>query len=200
VRRAATAAIAVLIVGSIASCGGSGSNTSPTSSSATSAHSTTTITAPTFEVSANDFITALNPQLPLVVDGSAPLGTDTRGDSVFGGQITSDKGVFILTDQTLFDHVEAVTVRVKGAGGAFTTPAQLLAAVGASLWRLSADALDAFRSDALPRLGTLTQTRTTMTVGTFYVLTAAVVDSSTLDYVFSPIGSAPPAGAERLGS
>jgi hypothetical protein len=65
--------------------------------------------------------------------------------------------------------------------------------IGASLYALSTDAITAFGEDVLPRLSALDQSRTTITVGSFYDLTIVVVNSSKLTYIFTPVGVAPAA-------
>ena len=74
-----------------------------------------------------------------------------------------------------------------------STPARLLSGIGASLFAMSADAVAAFGEDVLPKLSVLDQTRTTITVGSFYDLTIVVVDSNTLTFVFTPVGVPPAA-------
>lgn len=80
------------------------------------------------------------------------------------------------------------------------TPTRLLGGVGSSLNGSSADAAAAFTADALPRLSNISQTRTTITVGSYYDLTVVVLDGLKLVFVFTPVGISPPAGAEVLGS
>jgi hypothetical protein len=89
--------------------------------------------------------------------------------------------------------VSAIVVRTTGTAGSVPTPARLLSGIGASLYALSADAITAFGQDVLPRLSSLNQSRTTITVSSFYDLTIVVVDSSKLTYIFTPVGVAPAA-------
>ena len=76
----------------------------------------------------------------------------------------------------------------------------MLSGVGVSLYALSPDVADAFRQYALPRLTSVSQNRTTITVGTYYDLTIVIVDQSTLVFLYTPVGVAPPVGAENLGA
>lgn len=158
---------------------------------------TTTTEPPSepFAGSVNDFITQLNVQLPLLVEDEtpAPLPTAISADGTFGGQVTSDTEVRILPEGNAFEPVSAVVVRAKGTAGSVSTPARLLSGVGASLYAMSVDAVNAFGEDVLPQLSVLDQARTTITVGTFYDLTIVVVDTSSLTFIFTPVGVAPPA-------
>ena len=72
--------------------------------------------------------------------------------------------------------------------------------LGVSLYALSPDVADAFRQYALPRLTSISQNRTTITVGTYYDLTIVIVDQSTLVFLYTPVGVSPPVGAENLGA
>jgi hypothetical protein len=155
-----------------------------------------------FTASVNDVISQINLQLPLLVtEGAATkLPTTVVRDGVFGGPVTRSVDIYLLSSANAFSPVRAVTVRVSGAAGSVQTPARLLGGVGVSLYSLSSEALDAFRKDALPRLSAITQTRTTITVGTFYDLTVVVLDQSKLGFVFTPIGVRPPSGVETIGA
>ncbi|MET0134814.1 MAG: hypothetical protein ABW215_14625 [Kibdelosporangium sp.] len=148
----------------------------------------------------NDAIAQINVQLPLMVldEPATPL-PDTSSSGVFGGRVTADAAVYLMDSGNAFTPVQAVTVHATGPSGSVSTPARLLSGVGAALHVLSSDAVTAFRTEALPRLSALSQTRTTIRVGTFYDLTVVVVDSSNLTFVFTPVGVNPPPGAESLG-
>lgn len=113
--------------------------------------------------------------------------------------MSSDVEVFVKPQTSAFTKVHAVTVHVTGSGGAFQTPARLLSGVGTSLHQLSPEAADRFRTDALPELSSITQTRTTMTIKGFYDLTVVVRDSSSLAFVFTPVGVTPLSSYDTLG-
>ncbi|USX54038.1 hypothetical protein [Lentzea sp. HUAS12] len=144
-------------------------------------------------------ITALNVQLPLLQEGGQPLPTTVQPGGVFGGRVASGIDIFVKPQTSAFSKVEAVTVHVTGSAGAISTPARLLSGVGTSLHQLSPEAAEAFRLDALPKLSTLTQTRTTINVAGFYDMTVVVRDQSTLAFVFTPIGVTPLSSHETLG-
>jgi hypothetical protein len=133
--------------------------------------------------------------LPFLVQDevSIPLPGTISPDGTFGGQATSDTQIRVVPEGNAFEPVSAIVVRASGTPGTVSTPARLLSGIGASLHRLSPDAVAAFGQYVLPRLSALHQTRTTITVGTFYDLTIVVVDSSELTYIFTPIGVAPAA-------
>jgi hypothetical protein len=154
-----------------------------------------------FAASVHDVITQLNLQLPILVDAevSTKLPVAVLHDGVFGGPVTRSAEIYLQSSANAFSPLRAVTVRVTGASGSVQTPARLLSGVGVSLYALSAEVADAFRKDALPRLSTITQTRTTITVGTFYDLTVVVLSQSELAFIFTPIGVSPPPGVENLG-
>ncbi|PRY43907.1 hypothetical protein [Umezawaea tangerina] len=152
-----------------------------------------------FDASANDVLTALNVQLPILHDGAQPLPTSVQPGGVFGGRVSPDVEIYVLPQTSALSKVRAVTVHVTGSGGAFQTPARLLSGVGTSLYGLSADVADGFRTDALPKLSSITRTRTTLTVKNFYELTVVVRDSSSLAFVFTPIGVTSQAAYESLG-
>lgn len=175
---------------------------SPAASSAATATATTATTtaAPAgFSASVLDTITALNMQLPVLHDGATPLPTTVRPGGVFGGKTTPDIAIYLLPQNSAFSKVQVVTVHVAGSGGAFQTPARLLSGVGASLYELSAEAVEAFHRDALPKLSTITQVRTKVTVGRFYDLTVVLQGSSSLAFVFTPVGVEPSVDHETLG-
>lgn len=190
---------AVVLLG-VTACGTGGQQAAPTSTSATT--TITTTTAPlqaAFNASANDVLAALNLQLPVLHEGAQQLPTSVRPGGIFGGQVSPDIEIYIQPQSNALTKVQAVTVHVTGSGGAFQTPARLLGGVGTSLYQLSPDALDAFRTDALPKLTSITGTRTTLTVKKFYDLTVVARDSSSLAFVFTPIGVTPLASYETLG-
>lgn len=143
-----------------------------------------------FSVSVNDMITQLNLQLPILIEDEAttPLPQAIRPDGRFGGQVTASTEIYLVPQGNAFEPVAAVTVRKQGSGGTFSTPARLLSGVGASLYSLSVEAVDAFSADALPQLGALADTRTTITVGTFYDLTIVVASPTELAFTFTPVG------------
>lgn len=172
-------------------------SSSPTTTNATA--TTTAVSAASFTASANDVITALNVQLPLLQEGGQPLPTTVQPGGVFGGRVASGIDIFVKPQTSAFSKVEAVTVHVTGSAGAISTPARLLSGVGTSLHQLSPEAAEAFRLDALPKLSTLTQTRTTINVAGFYDMTVVVRDQSTLAFVFTPIGVTPLSSHETLG-
>jgi hypothetical protein len=128
------------------------------------------------------------------------LPTTVVKDGVFGGSVTKTAEIYLRSSGNAFNPVRAVVVRVSGTAGSVQTPARLLSGVGSSLYALSADAVSAFRTDALPRLSAIAQTRTTITVGRFYDLTVVVLDQANLAFVFTPIGVSPPPGAETMGA
>lgn len=158
---------------------------------------TTTTTEPPgepFTISVNDVIAQINLQLPLLEDEpSVPLPRTISADGTFGGPVTSDTTIRIVPEGNAFEPVTAVVVRTTGTAGSVQTPARLLSGIGASLHSLSPDAVAAFGRDVLPRLSALSQSRTTITVGSFYDLTIVVVDTSKLTYIFTPVGVAPAA-------
>jgi len=133
--------------------------------------------------------------LPFLVEDESPteLPVAIAPDGTFGGPVTSDTEIQILPQGNAFEPVSAIVVRTKGTAGSVSTPARLLSGIGASLFAMSADAVAAFGEDVLPKLSVLDQTRTTITVGSFYDLTIVVVDSNTLTFVFTPVGVPPAA-------
>lgn len=143
----------------------------------------------------NDLLTQINLQLPLLVEDepAIPLPVTISADGTFGGQITSDTEIRIIPEGNAFEPVSAVVVRTKGTAGSVLTPARLLSGIGGSLYAISADAVKAFSEDVLPRLSVLDETRTTITVGSFYDFTIIVVDPNRLTYIFTPVGVTPPA-------
>jgi hypothetical protein len=169
----------------------------PAEPTITTRSSTTTTEAPSepFAASVNDVITQINLQLPLLVtdETATPLPVAISADGTFGGPVTSDTEIRLVPEGNAFEPVTAVVVRTTGTAGSVTTPARLLSGIGAALFTLSTDAIDAFGQDVLPRLSSLNQSRTTITVGSFYDLTIVVVDSSKLTYIFTPVGVAPAA-------
>ena len=187
----------VVILASSCASNTAGSPTAAKSHAATSA-TTTTTTEPAsepFAATVNDFITQINLQLPLLVEekSSTPIPVAIAPDGTFGGPVTSDTEVRIIPEGNAFEPVTAVVVRNKGTAGSMSTPARLLSGIGASLYALSADAVSAFGEDVLPQLTAINQTRTTITVGTFYDLTIVVVDSNRLTFIFTPVGVPPAA-------
>ncbi|WP_158846232.1 hypothetical protein [Saccharothrix deserti] len=144
-------------------------------------------------------ITQINLQLPILTDDSSPLPTTIVKEGVFGGRATSNTKIYLLPESSAFSKTRAVTAHVTGSGGSVQTPARLLSGIGASLNTLSSDAVEAFQKDALPRLSMLTQSRTTITVGSFYDLTILVRSSTSLTFIYTPIGTTPPSEAETLG-
>jgi hypothetical protein len=172
------------------------STTEPATTTTTTT-TTTEISGKPFVGSVNDFITQLNIQLPiLVTEVPKPIPLVISADGTFGGPVTSDTEVRIVPEGNAFEPVSAIVVRTKGPAGAVSTPARLLSGIGASLYTMSAEAVSAFGHDALPKLSSLNQERTTITVGSFYDLTIVVIDSSHLSYIFTPIGVTP--GPELL--
>ena len=188
----------VVILGS-----GCGSNTAgsptpgkPRSTTATPTTTTTTDTpSEPFAGSVNDLIAQINLQLPLLAEDESPASIPLAisADGTFGGQVTSDTEICIVPEGNAFEPVSAVVVRTEGTGGSVPTPARLLSGIGASLYAMSVDAVTAFSDDVLPRLSVLEQTRTTITVGSFYDLTIVVVDPNRLSFIYTPVGVAPPA-------
>jgi hypothetical protein len=174
--------------------------TSPTEPATTTTTTTTTTetSGKPFIGSVNDFITQLNIQLPILVEDQAPtpIPLVVSGDGTFGGPVTSNTEVRIVPEGNAFEPVSAIVVRTNGRAGAVSTPARLLSGIGASLFTMSAEAVSAFVQDALPKLSSLNQERTIITVGSFYDLTIVVIDSSRLVYIFTPIGVIP--GPELL--
>lgn len=148
-----------------------------------------------FAGSVNDFIAQLNLQLPLLLEDEVPtpIPLAISGDGTFGGPVSSDTEVRVVPKGNAFEPVAAIVVRTNGPAGAVSTPARLLSGIGASLYTMSVEAVTAFSQDVLPRLSSLNQTRTTITVGSFYDLTIVVVDPSRLTYIFTPVGVAPAA-------
>ncbi len=203
--------LAACVLVGVAACGAGAQQAVPTSSATTAATATTTTTPTTvapdvpFDASANDVLTALNMQLPILHEGAHPLSTSVRPGGAFGGRVSPDVEIYVLPQTSALSKVRAVTVHVtgsgsgSGSGGAFQTPARLLSGVGTSLYGLSADAADGFRTDALPKLSSITQTRTALTVKKFYELTVVVRNSSSLAFVFTPIGVTSSASYESLG-
>lgn len=192
--------IAVTLVG-VTACGTGDQHAAPATSTTAPPTTTTTSAAPekSFSASANDLLTALNMQLPILHDGAKPLPTSAQPGGIFGGRVSPNVEIYIRPESNAFSKVRAVTVHVTGSGGAVQAPARLLSGVGTSLYALSPDAIDAFRTEALPRLSTVTQPRTTVTVKQFYDLTIVVRDSSTLAFVYTPVGVAPLASYEAMG-
>ena len=123
-----------------------------------------------------------------------------REPRVFGGPVKPGVEIYLRSSGNAFSPVLAVVVRVTGASGSVQTPARLLSGVGVSLHALSPEAIDAFRTDALPRLSAVSGPRTTITVGAFYDLTVVVLDQSTISFVYTPVGIIPPSGVENLGT
>jgi hypothetical protein len=159
---------------------------------------TTTTSKPSskpFTVSVHDVIVQINLQLPLLVtnETSTPLPVAISADGTFGGPVTSDTEIRLVPEGNAFEPASAIVVRTTGTAGSVQTPARLLSGIGASLYALSTDAITAFGEDVLPRLSALDQSRTTITVGSFYDLTIVVVNSSKLTYIFTPVGVAPAA-------
>lgn len=188
----------VMLLGSACSDNTDGSPTAQdptTTTESTTTTKTSEISEESFKGSVNDFITQINLQLPLLIEDEVPtpIPLAISDDGTFGGPVSSDTEVRIVPEGSAFDPVAAVIVRTEGTAGAVPTPARLLSGIGASLYTLSADAVAAFGEDVLPQLSSLNQTRTTITVGSFYDLTIVVVDSSRLAYIFTPIGVAPAA-------
>lgn len=191
-------AILIVILGS-----GCGSNIagSPAVQKSISSAVTPTVTTTTeppnepFAGSVNDFIAQINLQLPLLVEDESPtsLPVAISADGTFGGQVTSDTEIRVIPEGNAFEPVSAIVVRAKGTAGSVPAPARLLSGIGASLYAMSVDAVTAFGEDALPQLSVLDQTRTTITVGSFYDLTIVVVDPNKLAFIFTPVGVAPPA-------
>jgi hypothetical protein len=177
---------------------GMSNTTSPTSATApaTTSAMTTTKSSPgtdaAFTVSVHDVITQINLQLPMIVETgpATKLPATVVKDGVFGGPVTKTAEIYLTSSGNAFNPVRAVVVRVSGTAGSVQTPARLLSGVGSSLHALSADAVSAFRTDVLPRLSAITQTRTTITVGKFYDLTVVVLDQANLAFIFTPIGVA----------
>jgi hypothetical protein len=130
---------------------------------------------------------------PLANETSTPLPVTISADGTFGGPVTSDTEIRLVPEGNAFEPVSAIVVRTTGTAGSVQTPARLLSGIGASLYALSTDAITAFGEDVLPRLSALDQSRTTITVGSFYDLTIVVVNSSKLTYIFTPVGVAPAA-------
>ena len=163
--------------------------TSPTPATTTSSPGSTPFTA-----SVNDVITQINLQLPILVENGTPtsLPVTIGPDGTFGGPVTPTTEIRLIPQGNAFEPVAAVTVRTRATAGTLLTPARLLSGIGAALYSLSSDAVAAFGDDVLPRLSALDQTRTTITVGTFYDLTIVVIDASELTYTFTPIGVAAP--------
>jgi hypothetical protein len=196
-------ALVTLVVLFGSACGNStaGSPTAAKPDSTTASRATTTTTTTTessgqpFAGSVNDVITQINVQLPLLIEDESPtpLPLAISADGTFGGQVTSDTEVRLVPEGTAFEPVSAVVVRTQGTAGSVSTPARLLSGIGASLHTMSVDAITAFGEDVLPRLSSLNQTRTTITVGSFYDLTIVVVDPSKLTYIFTPVGVSPAA-------
>ncbi len=114
-------------------------------------------------------------------------------DGTFGGPVTTDTEIRLIPEGNAFEAVSAIVVRTTGAPGSVSTPTRLLSGIGASLHALSTDAVTAFGRDALPRLAVLNQSRTTITVGSFYDLTIVVVDTGRLTYILTPVGVSPAA-------
>jgi hypothetical protein len=194
-KRHVAVATLVLILGSGCASNTAGSPTPPKPSSTTPTTTTTDPLSEPFAGSVNDLIAQINIQLPLLAENESatPLPMVISADGTFGGQVTSDTEIRIVPAGNAFDPVLAVVVRTEGTGGSVQTPARLLSGIGGSLYALSIDAVTAFNDDVLPRLSVLDQTRTTITVGSFYDLTIIVVDPNRLSYIFTPVGVAPPA-------
>ncbi|ANZ35278.1 hypothetical protein BBK82_03485 [Lentzea guizhouensis] len=196
--------LAACVLLGVTACGAQGQQATPTSSSAvtttttTAPTTTTTAATATFNASANDVLTALNLQLPMLQDGAEPLPDGMR-NGVFGGRTTPTIEVYVLPESNKLSKVRAVTVHVTGSGGSFQTPARLLGGVGTSLHQLESDTLEAFRRDALPKLSAITQTRTTIPVRPYYDLTVVSRDSSSLAFVFTPVGVPPLSSYDSLG-
>ncbi|MEV0679852.1 hypothetical protein AB0I60_25325 [Actinosynnema sp. NPDC050436] len=147
----------------------------------------------------NDVIAQINLQLPILAAGSSPLPAAIMKQGVFGGKVSPDTRIYLLPESSAFSKTRAVTAHVNGSGGTIQTPARLLSGIGASLNTLSSEAVEAFHKDVLPQLSTLTKTRTTITVGSFYDLTILVRSSTSLVFIYTPVGVTPPSEAETLG-
>lgn len=198
-----TVALAILVTFTGAAC----AESRPLATEASVPPATTTTTEPSttvatttsapaaFTASVHDVIAQVNLQLPLLIEEkqSTPLPTGIGPDGSFGGQVTASTHIRLLPSGNAFEPVLAVVTRVVGSAGSMQTPARLLSGIGASLHSLSADAVSAFGRDALPRLATLTETRTTITVGTFYDLTITVMSPAELVFVMTPVGVRAPA-------
>ncbi|MFC6091121.1 hypothetical protein [Saccharothrix lopnurensis] len=144
-------------------------------------------------------IDQINLQLPILADESSPLPTTVVKQGIFGGKVTPVTEIYLLPESSAFSKTRAVTVYVKGRNGTVQTPARLLSGIGASLNTLSSEAVEAFHKDALPQLSMLTKVRTTITVGSFYDLTILVRSSTSLTFIYTPVGATPPSEAETLG-
>jgi hypothetical protein len=191
-------AILVVLLGSACGDNTAGSPMSPEPTITRESPTTTTTTdrpSKPFTVSVNDVIAQINLQLPLLIEDepSIPLPVAISVDRTFGGPVTSDTEIRLIPQGNAFEPVSAIVVRTTGTAGSAQTPARLLSGIGASLHTLSTDAITAFGRDVLPRLSSLRQSRTTITVGSFYDLTIVVVDPSRLTYIFTPVGVAPAA-------
>ena len=191
--------LATLVVLLGSACGDKNAGSSRPQEPTTATESSTTTTpkpsGKPFTVSVRDVIAQINLQLPLLVtnETSTPLPGTISADGTFGGPVTSDTEIRLVPEGNAFEPVSAIVVRTMGTAGSVQTPARLLSGIGASLYALSTDAVTAFGQDVLPRLSALDQSRTTITVGSFYDLTIVVVNSSKLTYIFTPVGVAPAA-------
>lgn len=187
-------AVLVILLGSACGDNITGSPR-PSETTTVTESSTTEPSAKPFAASVNDVIAQVNLQLPLLVtdEPSIPLPVTISEDGTFGGPVTSDTEIRLVPEGNAFEPVAAIVVRTTGTTGSVETPARLLSGIGASLYTLSTDAITAFSRDVLPRLSALNQSRTTITVGSFYDLTIVVVNSSKLTYIFTPVGVAPAA-------
>ena len=138
--------------------------------------------------------------VPLLEPEGTLLTSTVLSPGVFGGRVTPNAAVYIQVADSLFSKVKTATVRVTGSNGQIATPTKLLSGVGSSVCGVSADAVSAFSTDAIPQLSSISQTRTVIPVGTLYTLTVVVVDSSTLAFVYTPSGVDAPAGSELIGA
>ncbi|MCS7484062.1 hypothetical protein ACFFQW_48765 [Umezawaea endophytica] len=155
-----------------------------------------------FTASANDVITQLNLQLPILMTGESPTNIPVvmREPGVFGGPVKPGVEIYLRSSGNAFSPLLATVVRVTGVNGTVQAPARLLSGVGVSHYALSPDVIDAFREDALPHLSAVSRTRTTLTVGTYYDLTIVVLETSSIAFIFTPVGVSPPPGVENLGA
>jgi len=185
-----TPAVIVALLLATACSSGQASNTS-TSVATTTPPSTTSAPAQpdvTFSTSTEDMLDALNPQLPVLLQGAVALPRTIKSDKVYGGAVTPAVEIYLRSQSDLFGVVRVVTVHVKGTPGKVSTPARLLSGIGVSLYGLAPEAAEAFTRDALPRLSEVTRPVTTITVGTLYDLTVVADNSATLTFVFTPVG------------
>lgn len=200
-------AVIALVVVLLGACGDDAAEeqaegTSTTSTTSSTSTTTSSPEAEPFGVTVDEYVARWNDlQAPVLnVAGSTvgELRAEVLEAGLFGGEVGGGVGVYVAGTSP-GDGVRYLVVTARGETGSVSSPTRLLAAAASNLFPPTSyqGVVDAFNRDALPALSSVSDGKV-VTVGEYVDLHIAVLDGSSLGFVFTRIGSAMPEAVGRL--